>query len=96
MEGFGLPVAEAMAAGAPVIATALGPIREFAGEAPLYIEVGDVDALAGHIATLRDDPAVVARCQAAGREVAQGLRWTAVAEATAEVIAAARSGHAAR
>jgi glycosyltransferase involved in cell wall biosynthesis len=35
MEGFGLPVAEAMALGCPVVASELGCIREFAGVVPL-------------------------------------------------------------
>lgn len=36
-EGFGLPVAEALISGAPVIASDLGVFREVAGEAPDYL-----------------------------------------------------------
>jgi glycosyltransferase involved in cell wall biosynthesis len=41
-EGFGLPVAEAMACGTPVIASELPVLREVGGEAALYCPVGDI------------------------------------------------------
>ena len=43
-EGFGLPVAEAMACGTPVLASDIPVLREVAGEAAEYRPVGDVDA----------------------------------------------------
>jgi glycosyltransferase involved in cell wall biosynthesis len=42
-EGFGLPVLEAMAAGAPVIAAKTGALPEVAGDAGLYIDPLSVD-----------------------------------------------------
>ncbi|OGY16562.1 MAG: hypothetical protein A2785_03145 [Candidatus Chisholmbacteria bacterium RIFCSPHIGHO2_01_FULL_49_18] len=42
-EGFGLPVLEAMAAGAPVIAAKAGALPEVVGEAGLYIDPLSVD-----------------------------------------------------
>jgi glycosyltransferase involved in cell wall biosynthesis len=83
MEGFGLPVAEAMAAGCPVIASDLGCIREFASDVPLYAPPGDVEALAEQIERLLDDPERPARMSTEGRRAAAGLRWDAVAELTA-------------
>ena len=44
-EGFGLPVAEAMACGCPVIACPVASLPEVAGDAALYIDPDDVDAL---------------------------------------------------
>ncbi len=40
-EGFGLPVAEALQLGTPVIASDLLVYREFAGDIPTYLEAGD-------------------------------------------------------
>ncbi len=41
-EGFGLPVAEALACGAPVLASDISVLREVAGEAATYRPVGDI------------------------------------------------------
>src|SRR6185503_14737126 len=40
-EGFGLPVAEALQLGTPVIASDLPVFREFAGDIPTYVDVLD-------------------------------------------------------
>jgi len=89
MEGFGLPVAEAMAAGCPVVASELPVIREFARDAPLYAAVGDDAAVAAHVEVLLGDPALRDERAAAGISVAAGLRWRQVADRTAAVLEAA-------
>jgi glycosyltransferase involved in cell wall biosynthesis len=38
IEGFGLPIAEALSLGAPVIASDLPVFREFAGDVPEYVD----------------------------------------------------------
>lgn len=43
-EGFGLPVAEAMASGVPVVASDLPALREVGGDAIRYCPVGNLDA----------------------------------------------------
>jgi len=45
-EGFGLPVAEALAAGTPVVASDLRVFREVAGAAAVYAACGDPDSFA--------------------------------------------------
>jgi alpha-1,3-rhamnosyl/mannosyltransferase len=85
-EGFGLPVAEAMAARCPVIASDLAPIREFAQDVPLYAPVGDAAAIAAHAGVLIDDTAQADRRRDDGARLAASLRWSSAAERTAEIL----------
>lgn len=55
-EGFGLPAAEAMSCGTPVVVTDGGSLPEVAGDAGVIVPKGDPDALAGAIASLLNDP----------------------------------------
>lgn len=56
-EGFGLPVIEALACGAPVLASDLPVLREVGGDAARYCPVADVTAWAETAGRLLDDPA---------------------------------------
>jgi glycosyltransferase involved in cell wall biosynthesis len=55
-EGFGLPVAEALACGAAVVASDIPPLREAGGPAAVYAPVGDVPAWAEAVAKVLTDP----------------------------------------
>ena len=86
MEGFGLPVAEALATGTPVIASRLDSIEEFAGEIPFYIQPGEPNQLRARIEqllTLRHD---LPKRRACRQRAVAHLRWSQVAERTAQVI----------
>lgn len=55
-EGFGLPVAEALASGAAVLASDIPVLREVGGEAAVYAPVGDVRAWSEKVAELLENP----------------------------------------
>jgi glycosyltransferase involved in cell wall biosynthesis len=55
-EGFGLPVLEAMASGACVVARGASAMAEVVGEAGVLVETKNATALAAAIASLLDDP----------------------------------------
>jgi glycosyltransferase involved in cell wall biosynthesis len=74
-EGFGIPPLEAMACGAPVIATRTGAIAEFAEGAALLIEPGDLPALRTNLTRLLGDPTLRRELRARGAERATAWRW---------------------
>lgn len=79
-EGFGLPVVQAMAAGAPVLASTGGALAEVAGgAAELVNPLSTVDLAAG-LRRLLDDGERRARLSAAGRARAEAFRWRRCAE----------------
>lgn len=88
-EGFGLPVAEAIALGTPVLAGAGGAPAEVAGDAALLVNVADLDALAQGIARLASDDALVADLAACGRARAPAFAPARFAERLSEVYHAA-------
>jgi glycosyltransferase involved in cell wall biosynthesis len=81
-EGFGLPVAEAMASGTPVVATAAGSIPEIAGDAAVLVEPGDPVALAGGIERALADRE---RLVSVGLERARRFSWAETARRTLAV-----------
>jgi glycosyltransferase involved in cell wall biosynthesis len=60
-EGFGLPAAEAIACGTPVIATQGGAVAEVVGPAGLFFDPHDPDHIARIIGQVAADPAVLDR-----------------------------------
>lgn len=85
-EGFGLPVADAMKRGVPVLANDLPVLREVGGTAARYADATDPAALGKAVVALLADPAERARMSEAGRARATLFTWDASAERTARVL----------
>jgi alpha-1,3-rhamnosyl/mannosyltransferase len=81
-EGFGLPIAEAMASGRPVVISNRPVHREIAGAAGETVDPLDEASIARGVARLLDDPELAARRGAAGRRLAQRFNWRRAAEST--------------
>lgn len=84
-EGFGMPVLEAMAAGCPVVASDIAPLREILGGAGLQVPSGDPRALARAMGRLSAEPGLREDMRARGIERASGFRWDTTAATTLEV-----------
>lgn len=67
-EGFGLPPLEAMACGCPVICSNATSLPEVVGDAALLFDPRDATALANHMRTVANDPALRERLRRQGLE----------------------------
>ena len=81
-EGYGLPIVEAMQAGAPVVASNVSSMPEAAGGAAVLVDPLDADDIAAGITTALGSREALAE---AGRERAARLSWERVARETMEV-----------
>jgi glycosyltransferase involved in cell wall biosynthesis len=73
-ETYGMVVAEALARGLPVVATATGAIPDLVGDdAGIVVAPGDRRALADALTRMVDDTALRARCAAGARRVRERL-----------------------
>ena len=94
-EGFGLPVLEAMACGAPVVASDRAAVPEAVGDAGVLVDPLDVEAMAGAVRRLMEDGTHRSEMVRRGRVRAAELTWERTARRTADclwqVAAAART-----
>ena len=81
-EGFGLPVLEAMACGAPVACSNAASLPEVAGDAALLFDPLDADLIAASLGALLADKGLRAALVARGCSRAAGFSWAACARRT--------------
>jgi glycosyltransferase involved in cell wall biosynthesis len=81
-EGFGLPVLEAMARDLPVACSGVSAMPEVAGDAALLFDPESVDAIAGAVGHLLDDPALRSRLIERGRARVAEFSWDRTAAET--------------
>jgi glycosyltransferase involved in cell wall biosynthesis len=83
-EGFGFPVAQAMAAGVPVITSDLSSLPEVTGGAAALIDPHSPAELRAALVRLLASPATRAQLATAGRTQAQRFRWDTCARRSLE------------
>ncbi len=79
IEGFGMPIVEALSAGVPVITSAGGCFAEAGGTGTRYVDPTDAPGLAEAIAEVLADSALAERMRAAGRQHAEGFDGSTLA-----------------
>lgn len=87
VEGFGLPILEAMAMGVPTLVSDLEPMRSIAGGAALRFDPNHTGELADALRKVLDDAQLRARLIRDGRARAEQFTWPQTARATLDVYA---------
>ena len=82
-EGFGLPLLESMACGAPVLTSTRGALPEIAGGAALLVNPEDIEDMVHGLSTLLNDEALRQQLAQAGRRRAADFTWERAAAQTA-------------
>jgi glycosyltransferase involved in cell wall biosynthesis len=91
VEGFGIPLLEAMTYGAPIIASDRGSIPEVAGDAAIIVDAEDDRALAAALTRLLTDPGEADRLRALGTARVATFTWQRSADETLAAIRRARA-----
>jgi len=86
VEGYGLPVLEAMAAGVPVVASAIPSLAEVCGSAATLVPPDDAASWASAMLTVLDDCGAATGMIAAGRAVAAAATWEAGSRALGDLL----------
>ncbi len=85
-EGFGLPAAEAIACGAPTVASNRASLPEVLGDAGILIDPDDADGLAQAMRRVLSSPALAAELREKGIRRSERFRWPKAAAAMEEVL----------
>jgi len=84
-EGFGLPVLEALACGAPLVTSRTSSLPELAGDAGFAVSPDDVQELAGAILSCLVDDSLAAELRRRGPRQAALFRWEKTARETLDI-----------
>jgi len=90
-EGFGMPVAEALACGCPVVTCANASIPEVAGEAAIYVDANDVEGLTDALCEVQK-PKMRNSLIAAGLEQVKQFSWANMADTMGSALMKATLG----
>jgi glycosyltransferase involved in cell wall biosynthesis len=82
IEGFGIPLLEAMTCGAPVIASDRAAIPEVLGDAGICVDADDAAGLAYHLEAVLTQPALAADLRERGFARAASFSWHNTAQRT--------------
>ena len=85
-EGFGLPVLEAMAAGAPVLTSDRSSLPEVAGSAAILVDPTDTASIRAGLQRALGDERLRDRLAALGRERAEEFSWERCARETLAIL----------
>lgn len=85
-EGFGIPVLEAFASGAPAIVAKNSSLVEVAGDSALFFETGNAEDLAKQLAKIITDKELRVELIAKGRKRANEFSWEKCARQTLDEI----------
>ena len=84
-EGFGLPLVEAMAAGAPLVCSDIPVFKEVAADAALFVPTHDAAAWAGALARVLSDPETARNLRTRGTARSRDFNWRRTADRTLAV-----------
>lgn len=85
MEGFGLPILEAMQCGCPVATSEISSMPEVGGDAAVYFDPRDERSITSALAQIAGDADLRARLSEQGRGRAAEFSWIRTAQETADI-----------
>jgi glycosyltransferase involved in cell wall biosynthesis len=84
-EGFGLPILESMACGTPCVTCRNSSLPEIGGEAAIYVDPLDIDAMSDVMERFENNDYNIAELQAKSLAQASHFSWKKCARQTVEV-----------